>query len=89
MEAFLQVYCWFKQDDWVRWLSMAEFAYYNPWEASTMMSSFEALLGYHPQMSYKNNRDPQPKSWATDKNVAALRELIKELKVNLTKLQEL
>ena len=49
-----------------------------------MMSLFEALLSYHPQIFYKNNRDPQSKSWGADENVAALRKLMKELKMNLT-----
>ena len=48
MEAYLQAYCRFEQDDWMQWLAMVEFVYNNSWQASTMMSPFEALLGYHP-----------------------------------------
>ena len=54
-----------------------------------MISFFEALLGYYPQMSYKDNRDPQFKLRSVDKNAATLRDLMKELKVNLAKSQEL
>ena len=84
MKAYLQAYCWFEQDDWVRQLPMTKLAYNNSWQASTIMSLFEALLSYHPQMAYKDNRNPQSKSRAADKNAATLRDLIKELKVNLT-----
>ncbi len=68
---------------------MAEFAYNNFRQASTMMSPFETLLGYHPRMSYEDNRDSQSKSRTVDKNAAALRDLMKELKVNLAKSEEL
>lgn len=40
-------------------------------------------------MLYKDNQDPQSKSRAVDKNVAALHNLLKELKSNLAKSQEL
>ena len=68
---------------------MVEFAYNNFWQASTMMSPFEILLDYHPQISYEDNRDPRSKPRVADKNVAALYDLMKELKVNLTESQEL
>ena len=54
-----------------------------------MMNLFEALLGYHLQIFYQNNCFPQFKSWTANKNMAVLRKLMKELKVNLTELQEL
>ena len=66
----------------MRWLAMAEFAYNNSRQASTMMSPFEALLGYHPRMSYEDNCDPRSKSRTADG-------LMKELKVNLKESQEL
>ncbi len=68
---------------------MAELAYNNSWQASTMMSLFEALLGRHPQMSYEDNCDPRSKSRTADKNLATLRDLMKGLKVNLTESQKL
>ena len=40
-------------------------------------------------LSYKDNCDPRLKSGIADGNAAALRDLIKELKVNLTESQEL
>ena len=67
---------------------MTEFAYNNLRQASTMMSPFEALLGYYPQMSYKDNCDLQSKSRLADENATALRDLMKELKTNLAESQE-
>ena len=54
-----------------------------------MVSLFEALLGYHPRMSYKDNCDPRSKFLNVDENAAILRDLMKELKVNLIESQEL
>ena len=54
-----------------------------------MIGSIEVLLGYLPWMSYKNNCDLQSKSRTADENPAKLHNLMKELKTNLTELQEL
>lgn len=89
MEVYLQTYCRFDQDDWVRLFAMAKFAYNNSRKANTILSFFEVLLGYHSRISYEDNRNLQSKFWAKDRNVAALPELIKELKVNLAESQEL
>ncbi len=62
---------------------MAEFAYKNSRQASKIMSPFEALLGYYLRMSYKDNCDLQSISWTADENAAVLRDLMKQLKVNL------
>ena len=53
------------------------------------MSPFVALLHYYQWKSYKDNHDPQSKSWMADKNAAILHDLMKELKVNLTESQKL
>ena len=68
---------------------MAEFACNISRQASTMTSLFNALLNYHPQISYEDNRDLGSKSQIADENVTVLRDLIKELKENLAESQEL
>ena len=73
----------------MQWLAMVEFAYNNSWQTSTMMSLFETLLIYHLQMFYEDNHDLRSKSRVADKNAVALRDLLKELKMNLTESQEL
>lgn len=62
MKAYLQVYCWFEQDDWVRWLAIAKFAYNNSRQASTIMGPFKSQLGYHASMFYEDNWKLQLKS---------------------------
>lgn len=68
---------------------MAEFAYNNPQQASTMMSLFGVLLSHHPLMFHKDNRDPQSKSQMTNENAIALRNLMKKLNMDFAKSKEL
>lgn len=51
MEEYLRHFVSFNQDDWVRWLSMAEFSYNNSPSTSTGFSPFFALQGYHPRFN--------------------------------------
>ena len=54
-----------------------------------MKSLFQALLIYYPRITYNNNYDMRSKSKIVDENIAALHNLMKELKVKLTESQEL
>ena len=62
MEAYLQAFINFEQNDWARLLFMAEFAYNNAKNASTGHTFFEFNCGYHPCVSYKEDLDPRSKS---------------------------
>ena len=55
MEAYLQAFIHFKQNDWARLLLIAEFAYNNAENTSTSYTSFELNCGYHLWVSYKEN----------------------------------
>lgn len=48
LEQYLRSYCNYKQDDWVRWLPAAAFAYNRSTNAILRISPFEALMGYNP-----------------------------------------
>ena len=76
MEAYLQAFVNFEQNDWARLLPMAEFAYNNAKNVSTGHKLFELNCGYHPQMSYKKEADSYSKSKSADKLSAELRELM-------------
>ena len=58
MEAYLQAFVNFKQNNWARLLSMAKFAYNNTKNASSGHTPFELNCGYHPRMLYKNDVNP-------------------------------
>ena len=60
MEAYLRAFVNFKQNDWARFLLMAEFAYNNARNASTGHTSFELNCGYHPWCRIKKTSTPTP-----------------------------
>ena len=45
---FLQHYVNYKQDDWMEWLAMVEFAYNDKKHAATGKTPFELNFGRHP-----------------------------------------
>lgn len=51
LEQYLRLYTSYRQDDWVRFLPLAEFAYNNHRSASTGHSPFFVNTGRHPIMS--------------------------------------
>ena len=58
MEAYLQAFVNFKQNNWARLLLMTEFAYNNAKNTSTGHMSFELNCGYFFRMSYKEEVNP-------------------------------
>ena len=89
MEAYLQAFVNFEQNDWARLLPMAEFAYNNAKNASTGHTPFELNCGFHPRMSYEEDVDPRSQSKSADKLLAELRELMIVCRENLHHAQEL
>ena len=60
LEQFLQFYMNAKQDNWVHFLSLAEFAF-NSWcNESTGKSPFEVLMGYNPRAEWTTVLSPVP-----------------------------
>lgn len=54
IEHFLWGYISHEQDDWVKWLPMAEFIYNNAKHRATGMSPFQAVYGWDPTMMPSN-----------------------------------
>ena len=52
LEDYLWRYDSWKQDDWARWLSMAEFAGHTAPSATTGISPFHAVYVYEPRMDF-------------------------------------
>jgi len=57
VEQFLQLFVNQHQDDWDKWLSIAEFAYNNRVHASTHSSPFMLDTGQHPQLGVELLRE--------------------------------
>ena len=88
MEAYLQAFVNFEQNNWAKLLMMAEFAYNNAKNASINYMLFEFNFGYHFQMSYEEEVDPYSKSKLVDKLSTELRDLMIVCRENLYQAQE-
>lgn len=53
MERYLRSYVNYQQDDWSKWLAMAEFSSNASASASTTLSPFFVNQGYEPRMSFE------------------------------------
>ena len=89
MEAYLRAFVNFEQNNWARFLPMAEFGYNNAKNASTGFTSFELNCGFDPGDSYGEDTDLRSKSKAADKLAGELQELMTVCKENLHHTQEL
>ncbi|QRV88083.1 Retrotransposable element Tf2 protein [Ceratobasidium sp. AG-Ba] len=49
LEGFLRSFCNYRQDDWVRWLPIAEFCHNNQVNSATGKTAFETVYGMHPR----------------------------------------
>ena len=83
MEAYLQVFVNFEQNDWARLLLMAGFTYNNAKNASTGFTLFELNCKYHLWVSYEEDLDPCSKSRTAEELSSKLRELMTVCQQNL------
>ncbi|QRW25134.1 Retrotransposable element Tf2 protein [Rhizoctonia solani] len=49
LEGFLRSYCNYAQDDWAKWLPIAEFCHNHQVNSATGKSAFETVYGMHPR----------------------------------------
>lgn len=52
LERHLRTYCNYMQDDWAKWISMAEFADNDAVSSATKVTPFFANKGFNPRMSF-------------------------------------
>ena len=89
MEAYLQAFVNFEQNDWAKLLPMTEFAYNNAKNSSTGHMPFKLNCGYHSRMLYEEEVNSYSQSKSVDKLSAELRELMIVCWENLHHAQEL
>ncbi len=77
MEVYLRVFINWKQNHWVKPLSIAEFAYNNAKNGSISHNPFELNYKFYPQVLFKEDVKPYFKSHLANKLVDELRKLIK------------
>ncbi len=89
MEAYLKAFVNFEQNNWVRLLPMAEFAYNNLKNASTCHTPFELNCGYHPRVSFEEDTNLRSKSNSADEPAKRLKGLMTVCQKTLHHTQEL
>ncbi len=76
----------YRQDDWTKWLGLAEFAYNNYVHASTRVSPFYATFGRHPHFDV--NMPTYTEVLAADKQAELIQKIHTELKSEIRLAQE-
>jgi len=76
----------YRQEQWPDWLGTAEFAYNNKVHSSTKMLLFKANYGQDPRMEFKARK--KEKYEGTEKFVTKMKEIQKEAKAVIEKMQE-
>ena len=89
IEAYLQAFINFEQNDWAWLLPIAEFAYNNAKNASTSHILFELNCGYYPRVSHEKDLDPYSKLKTTEKLSSKLQNLMAIYQQNLYHAQKL
>ena len=76
MEIYLRAFDNFKQNNLVKLLPMAEFAYNNAKNTSTGYTLFKLNYGYQPCISFEKDTNPHSQSKTSDKLSTELSELM-------------
>lgn len=85
LEDYLRHYVSLEQDDWASWLPIAEFSFNNTPSASTTLSPFFSLYGYHPRSNSLVASSGVP---AADEFVSHLQNVQEQLVENLISAKE-
>jgi hypothetical protein len=89
MEQNLPAFFNYEQDNWVELLPLVEFAYYNSFHHSTLMTPFWANYNYHPTMQFKPPKDPISRSQVqVDWWLEGIEETHRILRENIIEAQE-
>ena len=89
MEAYLQAFVNFEQNDWGKCLPMADFAYNNAKNLSTGHTPFELNYGYYPCVSFEEDTNPRSQSKSADKLLVELQNQMTIYQKNLYHAQKL
>jgi len=86
LEQYLRVFIDHRQEQWLDWLGMAEFAYNNKIHAATKTLPFKVNYGQDPRMGFEGRRKGKYK--AVGKFVEKMKKIQEEAKAALGKAQK-
>jgi len=89
MEQYLRVFVNHQQDDWVQWLPLVEFAANNGVSESTKCTSFSAVQGVDPRMSFvgEPTQERDQRRLEADQVQATMRQVHEHLRVEMRRSQ--
>jgi hypothetical protein len=85
LEQYLRCYCSYQQDDWAKWLPIAEFAHNNTYSDTIKNTPFYGNFGYNPRWDFdlttnENNSNPDVSECANQ--LAQIHENLKAEMIN-------
>jgi len=86
LEQYLRMFIHHRQEQWPKWLGIAEFAYNNQAHLSTQILSFKANYGQNPRIGFEGRK--KGKYEGAEKLIEKMKEIQEEAKVVLGKVQE-
>jgi hypothetical protein len=91
MEQYLRLFTSYQQDDWVRWLALAEFVANNAISETIKCSPFFAVTGMDPRMTFEM-MDDEPKDsqvLEADQVQKAMEQIHEHLRVEMRRSQDI
>ena len=89
MEVYLQAFVNFEQNDWAKFLPIAEFIYNNVKNTSTSHTPFKLNCEYYSCVSFEKDVEPRSRLMSTGELLSKLRKLMSVCHKNLFYAQEL
>jgi hypothetical protein len=91
MEQYLRIYTSHQQDDWVKWLPLAELAANNTTSEATKCSAFLAVSGTDPRMTFEEaTSEPRDSRMVDAASVqAAMQQVHEHLRVEMCRSQDI
>jgi hypothetical protein len=91
MEQYLRIFTSHQQDDWVRWLPLAQFAANNGTSDTTKCSAFFAVRGVDPRMTFEETTEKPGDSRILDADQVQMRmnQIQKHLRVEMRRSQNI
>jgi len=86
LKQYLRMFIDHRQEQWPKWLGMAEFAYNNKVHLSTKISPFKANYGQNPRMGFEGRK--KRKYEGAEKFIEKMKEIQEKAKAVLGKVQE-
>jgi hypothetical protein len=91
MEQYLRIFTSHQQDDWVRWLPLAEFAANNGTSETTKCSALFAVTGVDPRMTFEEATEESgdPRILDADQTQERMNQIHAHLRVEMRRSQDI